>query len=161
MIGQKAETIINSAYELSKKTEFHKCLGPGAGDKRTQVFMHELQKIILEKYQTDYSEKQICGNNSLAVDFYIPEEKTIIEIALGLPNPNTEFEKDLLKAIISKELGNKISKLIFISRPGAKKKCNQPGRKAFIEWMKNNHEIYIDIYELFGEPRKRNRKRND
>jgi len=152
----KYEIIVETAYCIASKTEnFQEVKGAGIGNYATNEFMAELRRNLIEVFGTDFSEKKISGKNSFAVDFYIPEEKSIIEVALGLPNTASEFEKDILKAIMAKELGSDIENLIFISRAGAIKKCNQPGRKAIQDWVKDIHNINIKIYELPGEPRKR------
>ena len=44
------------------------------------------------------SERRLCGDTSFAADFFFQDDATIVEIALGLINPASEFEKDILKA---------------------------------------------------------------
>lgn len=137
---------------------FQAVLGPGAGDRATGEFMRKLREHASAQFRSDYSEKKICGENSFAVDFYFPEEKTIVEVALGLPNPATEFEKDVLKAIMAQETGQPVTRLVFISRPGAAKKCSQPGRSAVKAWAKAKHGLAIEVHDLHGEPRVRKRR---
>jgi hypothetical protein len=43
----------------------------------------------------DFSERKICGDTAQAVNFYFPSEATFVEVAFGLRNPQTEFEKVL------------------------------------------------------------------
>lgn len=138
--------------------EFHSVKGPGAGNYATNAFLREIRELAIGEFGEDFSEKRICGDTSQAVDFYFPAEGTIVEVALGLPNPASEFEKDVLKAIMAKENGCRIRRLVFISRPGAAKKCQQPGRAAIIFWAKAHHGISVEIYELNGVPRRRVRK---
>ena len=136
---------------------FQDVLGPGAGDHHTSAFIKRLRDLALGTFGSDYSEKKICGETSLAVDFYFPEEETIVEVALGLPNPSTEFEKDVLKAVIAEETGTRVRRLVLISRAGGAKKCNQPGRTAVKSWAKTKHGLTIEVHDLPGEPRKRRR----
>jgi len=143
----------------STDANFHSALGPGEGDRRTQLFMRLLRERAARMFGADYAERKVCGETSLAVDFYIPEEETIVEVALGLPNSGSEFEKDVLKAIMAQEFGNGVRRLFFISRPGAAKKCSQPGRTAVMEWAFSKHHLQIEIHELEGEPRIRKRKK--
>lgn len=142
----------------SENPAFQAVLGPGAGDRNTHAFMRRLREAALQVFGSDYSEKKICGKTDLAVDFYFPHEKVIVEIALGLPNPATEFEKDVLKAIMAQETGQPVERLMLISRPGVIKKCAQPGRSAVIAWAKAKHSLSIEVYDLHGEPRKRRRR---
>jgi hypothetical protein len=136
---------------------FEEVLGPGAGDHRTTAFMRRLRDTAQQVFGADYSEKKICGETSLAVDFYFPAERTIVEVALGLPNPSTEFEKDVLKAIMAQETGQSVAKLVLISRAGGAKKCAQPGRAAVRAWAKTKHGLEIEVHDLPGEPRKQKR----
>lgn len=137
------------AQNLASSTEgFLDVKGPGAGNYATNKFISALGKLASEKFREDFSEKNICGSNSLAVDFYFPKDGVIVEVALGLRNPNTEYEKDILKALMAKELGNDVRKLVFITKPGGLKKCNQPGRKAVKNWLLSSNQIEIDVLEL-------------
>jgi hypothetical protein len=152
--------LIELAQDLAATNlEFQAVLGPGDGDKATGEFMRRLRERASVHFGSDYSEKQICGQNALSVDFYFPEEQTIVEVALGLPNPATEFEKDVLKAIMAQETGQSVIRLVFISRAGGAKKCSQPGRSAVKAWAKSKHGLAIEVHDLQGEPRTRKRRR--
>ena len=94
------------------------------------------------------AERKICGNNDYSVDFYFEAEGTIVEVALGLPNPHTEFERDVVKAALAKEAGYRVKRLFFISKPGARKKCQQPGRAAVAEWELRRYRIKVEVHEL-------------
>ena len=124
----------------SNSAEFQAVRGPGIGDKATGAFMKELRQRSRLAFGEDHSEKRLCGDNALAVDFYFPAEGAIVEVALGLPNPTTELEKDILKAIMAQEQGQRVKTLFFISRAGAIKKCSQPGRSAMVRWAHANHK---------------------
>ena len=102
----------------------------------------------MDEFGEDFSERKICGDNAFAVDFYFPAEGTIVEVALGLPHPKTEYEKDILKAVMAQEMGNRVSQLVFISKPGARAKCSQPGRVAIKVWLERHHGIAIEVQEL-------------
>ena len=122
--------------------------GPGVGDRANLSFMKDLRIRAEKAFGHDFSEKKICGKNNYAVDFYFPREATIVEVALGLRNPRTEFETDVLKAIMAKEVGHRVRHLVFISKLGAEKKCRQPGRMAIRAWAKRNHDIAIAVHDL-------------
>lgn len=49
---------------------------------------------------------------------------------------------------MAKSLGEKVTKLLFVSKPGGTKKCNQPGRVAVKDWLKQTHKIDIEIIDL-------------
>lgn len=157
---EKTTVLIRLAHELANATpNFQEVRGAGDGDHATNSFMKQLRARACQKFGVDYSEKKLCGDTGFAVDFYIPEESAIIEVALGLPNPACEFEKDIIKAIMAQNFGKAVTHLIFISRAGAIRKCQQPGRTAIRNWAKSEHQLQIEVHELGGEPRVRRRKK--
>lgn len=146
---KKFERLYEIAKDQSEKTYgFLDIKGPGIGNHATNQFITALRGQAIDEFGVDYSERNICGPNSLAVDFYFPDEGVIVEVALGLKNPNTEYEKDILKAIMAKDLGNKLEKLVFFTKPGGAKKCNQPGRVAVKQWLLSAHQIELEVLDL-------------
>jgi len=145
----QADELFHLAQQLASDTpDFFKTKGPGAGDRATNAFVNELRSRAIKVFGADHAEKEISGDNGYRVDYYFPDEATIVEIALGLPKPKTEFELDILKAILAKEAANPVSRLVFISKPGASKKCSQPGRSSIIDWLARNYGIKVDVVEL-------------
>jgi hypothetical protein len=156
MNPDRPSLLVNLAREVAAQTpDFQAVRGAGDGDRATHAFMRKLRDDATAAFGRDYSECKMCGDTAFAADFYFPEEATIVEVALGLPNPASEFEKDILKAFMARESGFDVRRLMFISRSGAAKKCQQPGRGAIRDWARSKHDLEIEIHELPGEPRKR------
>lgn len=129
----KADQLFSLAQGVAdERLTFFEIKGPSIGDHDTAQFMLELRRQAGQAFGMDHSEKKICGANNLCVDFYFAEEATIVEVALGLRNPTSEYERDVLKAIMAKECGNPVNHLLFISKPGAAKRLSQPGAAAII-----------------------------
>src|SRR6266542_3632820 len=112
--------------------------------------MKDLQIRAANAFGDDHSEKEICGKNKLRVDFYFSDEETIVEVALGLRNPLSEYERDILKAIMANEAGNHVARLVLISKPGALKRLAQPSAAAIRAWAERNHGIKVEIRELIS-----------
>ena len=149
---KQSQRLYEIANDLAASTiGFFEKKGPGKGNRATNEYIAELGKRAIREFGQDFSEQNICGNNSLAVDFYFPEEGTIVEVALGLRNPNTEYEKDVLKAVMAKTLGYNVSSLLFISKPGGRAKCTQPGREAVKTWLEKKQEIGLINLEVINE----------
>ena len=141
--------ILRIAQDLANENPgLFKKKGPGLGNQYTNFFMLELQKRAKDKFGVDFSEQRICGDTQFAVDFYFPEEATIVEIALSLNNPNREFEKDIIKAILAKQAGKAVNRLVFISKPGATQRNEEPGPKAIASWVEKDYGIKVIIREL-------------
>lgn len=155
----KTTKLLKLARDLAASIpDFHTIKGAGPGDHATNQFMRHLRKAALTDFGVDNSERAISGTKLSKVDFYFEDEGTIVEIALGLPNPNTEFEKDIFKALLAQDLGHNVQRLVFLSRPGAAAKCAQPARAGVTAWAKKNHGLEVMVHEFEGKPRKRVRK---
>jgi hypothetical protein len=145
----KVEDLLLLAQRIAdQRPDFLQVKGPGIGDKDTASFVRELRAAAINTFGKDYAEQRICGENNLSVDFYFPGEASIVEVALTLRFPQSEFEKDVLKAIIAKERGANVEHLVFLSKPGALKRHKQPGSRAIQDWAQRNHGLAITIYEL-------------
>ncbi|HYX28813.1 MAG TPA: hypothetical protein VE863_09610 [Pyrinomonadaceae bacterium] len=144
----KSEVLFSLAQALAgERPTLFQVKGPGVGDHDTGSFIRELRNRALEAFGMDFAEKNICGENNLRVDYHFPDEETIVEVAFGLRNPLSEYERDILKAIISRECGYAVSRLLFISKPGAQKRLSQPGASAINRWAAQQG-ITIEVREL-------------
>jgi hypothetical protein len=144
-----ADQIVAFAQQLADlRPDFFTKKGPGAGDDEVNSYMRELRAGVEQRLGKDYSEKRICGDNNLAVDFFVEEENTILEIALSLRNPNCEFERDILKALMAKEAGKTVDRLIFVAKPGGLKRFSQPSSQAMANWARTKHNLEIKVYDL-------------
>ena len=145
----KTDELMGLAQTIAtEKQTFFEVRGPGAGNRETTAFMADLRRQAEDGLGTDYTERRISGNSKLAVDFYIPEEATIVEIALGLKHPKSEFERDILKAVMAKEQEYPVERLVFVSKPGGTRRVSQAGAKAIISWLKRHHDIGVEVREL-------------
>lgn len=148
-MNNNSEKLITLAQNIADDSHgFFDIKGPGRGDKATHAFMKDLQSQAKELFDHDFSEQKICGDNKFAVDFYFPSEATIIEIALTIRNSNSEYYKDIFKALLSKKAGNPVEKLIFISKPGALKRHKEPASQAIVALARDDFGISIVINEL-------------
>jgi hypothetical protein len=82
------------ALILANKTpDFYKVKGAGIGDRASNEFMKNLRQLAKSHFGSDFSEMRVCKDTKHAFDFYIPEEGSVIEVALSLHNPASEYEK--------------------------------------------------------------------
>jgi len=145
----KTSELIKIAQSLASKTpEFHSIKGPGKGDHATKEFMTKIRRLANDSFGVDYSEKKISRSANFAVDFWFPDDKTVVEFALTLRNSSSEFHKDIFKVLLAIDAGEKVDKLVFISKPGAIKRHSEPASKAITNWLKKKYEIETTIIEL-------------
>ena len=94
----KAMTLLVLAQRVAEQTPgYFTAGGPGPGNRRSSAFMAQLKSIAKQAFSRDYSEAKLCGDNKLAMDFYFPDEETVVEVAALLGGPNSEYEKDIFK----------------------------------------------------------------
>ncbi len=128
---------------------FFDAKGPGKGDRCTEDYMNKVRHAAQREFGADFAEASICGDGVAAkVDFYFPDEGSVVEIALTLKNPSNEYEKDFFKVLLAKEAGARINRLVFISKPGAIKRRSEPLPRAISDWAKRHHDIDTVILEL-------------
>jgi hypothetical protein len=143
------DRLIKLAEDLAnERAGFFEIAGPGRGDNRTNEFMVELNARARRELGDDFGEKVISGATNLRVDFYIPDEETILEVALSLRNPSSEFERDLLKAILAKDSGKGVKKLILLCKPGGEARHAQRSSVAFMEWLRRTQQIEVSVRDL-------------
>lgn len=127
----------------------HQNQGPGGGNLNTNHFMAVLRSRVLQAIGEGFDEQMICGpDNQMRVDFYIPKESTVIEIALNLDNPNSEYERDLFKVILAKKTGHSITTLILVGCHGAINRQNSPSSQAMRSLLHEDYQISVVIQEL-------------
>ena len=144
-----AERLLAIAQELAlEDPTFFEKKGAGVGDKATAAFMRELERRANEAFGTNHSEQTICGTNKFCVDYYFRDEATIVEVAMSLRNPNSEFERDILKAIMAQDEGHPVRHLVLISKPGASKRLGAPSSRAIIEWAARAHDLAVTVHEI-------------
>jgi hypothetical protein len=122
--------------------------GAGAGDRDTYAFMEQLKVWVETAFGRNYYEQRICGVVGFKPDFYFPDEATIVEIAMGLRNPSSEYERDIFKALLDLDLKQPVQQLVFFAKPGALDRFAQPGQKAIASWVQRTHGIAITVREF-------------
>lgn len=146
----KVERLLRIIQEIAdERPNFFVRKGQGTGNVDTNRFVAELRRRARIEFGADYSEKKICGDTNHAVDYYFHDEATIVEVALSLWTPNSEFEKDVLKALMAQEQ-YPVKRLILIGKPGSVAKCNSPSRKSIIDWVQRTHDLQVKVHEILN-----------
>ena len=145
----KAEMVAVIADRLARETpDFFAVKGPGAGDRANRSFMQQLRELARGSFGADYAERQLCTGTKFAVAFYFPDEATAVELAFGMHNPISEYERDLFKCFLAIDAGYAIRKLLFITKPNGYRKLQEPAPRAIAAWAKKHVGLEIDILEL-------------
>jgi len=145
----KWQTLCLLAQELAEHTpEFFEKKGPGKGDHATAAFVRSLRQLALETFGSDFSEKAVCSTAGFRFDFYFKDEAVAVELAFGLHNPISEFERDVFKGLLAIEDGCVLKKLILMGKPGAIARLSAPAPIAIRALAAKRFELAVEILEL-------------
>ncbi len=145
----KTQRIVRLAQEVadSLPAMFHK-KGPGPGNDFTKLYMAILNQRVTKALGKQYVEQCISGNTKQCVDFFVPNENTIVEVELSLYNSHTNLERDIFKALLAIDSGHQIQTLLLVGKEPAKKIHTQPALIALINWVKTHHELNVVIEDI-------------
>jgi hypothetical protein len=133
---------------VDQASDFFEKKGPGIGDHATGAFVRGLRQLAKDVLGADYSEKVACKAAGFRFDFFFPDEGTAVEFAFGLHNPNSEFERDILKCILAIEDGCKVRKLVLVGKPGAIVRLGAPAPKAIVDLVRKRFDLAVEVLEL-------------
>ncbi len=145
----KSDHLLLLAQGIAEQTSgFFDKKGPGVGDHATGAFVRSLRQLAKEVFGADYSEKVVCKGAGFRFDFFFPDEGTAVEFAFGLHNPNSEFERDILKCVLAIEDGCAVRKLILVGKPGAIVRLGAPAPKAIVALVGKRFDLAVEVLEL-------------
>jgi hypothetical protein len=150
-LGPFARAAIAEADQLASSTiDFLSPKGPGVGDRFTADFLKRLGDCLVTRNIAAEPQFRVGQTVAYSFDFYIPAERTVIEIALGAHNPSTEYEKDILKCLIARTNGIRVDHLVLLGRPGAKKRLSGPGPSSIARHALMHWNLLVDVLEIPG-----------
>ena len=149
----KPERLYFLAQGIAERTpRFFETKGPGMGDRASLEYMRNLRTAALGLFGKDFSEIRVSKGVAFAIDFVFLDECTAVEVALGLHNSLTEYERDIFKCLLAQQAGQQIRRLIFIAKPGGIAKQMAPGPKAIAQLVASKFGLQVEILELVPKP---------
>lgn len=154
--ARNTKLIADKVYRMAQQIAthipgFHKRRGPGkkAGNRVTDRFLAALDDRVRRRWKTECRiQEPVVDGLAYRFDYFIPSEKTVVEIALSLRNAVTEFEKDIFKAILARAAHKPVRRLLLIGKQGAVKRQGAPGPTAIKKWVKQQCGIEVQVKEL-------------
>ena len=151
-MNSKVEQILSILDEVASSfgESFLKRLGPGkdAGNGVTNQFMSKVNAEVASRVGHDLADRRICGETNFSVDFYVPEQATVIEVELSARNPHTNLERDLFKTFLANQAGNIVRKLVLVGKPGTLKRLALPDLRAIAAWSKEKQDVQLEVIEI-------------
>lgn len=145
----KTQTICDLAQQVADELpDMFRKKGPGEGNHFTNLYMSRLNKAVAALLGKSCIEQKICDPTDLCVDFYVPEEATIIEVELSLYNVHTNLDRDIFKGLLAKDAGHSVSTLLLIGKEPAKERHTQPASRVLIDFVKRHHDLNVIIEDI-------------
>jgi hypothetical protein len=145
----KTQIIHNLAQQVADELpDMFRKKGPGEGNLFTNQYMSRLNAAVAATVGKSYVEQKICDPTDQCVDFYVPEESTIIEVELSLYNVHTNLDRDIFKALLAKDAGHRVATLLLIGKEPAKERHTQPASRALIDFVKRHHDLNVVIEDI-------------
>ncbi len=144
------EILYGLTDRLARKDHRFYVRGPGKADRASDRFVKKVARHAKARLGSRVrSEEPVTDKASLRFDFYLPRERTAVEIALGLGNPASEWEKDLFKALLARHHGKGIRKLVFFTLPKGIKVRSSPSSLEEIRYL-GARGIQVELRQLRG-----------
>ena len=109
------------------------------------AFKAELRSRAFTAFCVDYAGKPIPGGG-LPVDYLMGS--TVVEVALNLRDPNSEFERSIIKVLMTQCELHTVTHLLFLAKTGARARCDIPARKAVVAWAEREYGVHVEVREL-------------
>lgn len=120
----------------------------GAGTLFVNEVMNHLKLLVAQEFGSDVVNQFLSVTNPQAVDFWLEDEHTIVEMEFNILSSPPVLEKEVLKALLAKDAGKDVRQLVLIGDPGAALLSHAPTPASIIEWVERRHQICVQIWDL-------------
>ena len=147
-IVTKAQRIFKLAQEGADAYRMFKLRRAGAGTPFVNEVINHLKFLVAQEFGSDVVNRFLSTANRQAVDFWLEDEHTIIEMEFDILTSPPVLEKEVFKALLARDAGNDVRQLVLISDPGAALLSHAPTPASIIEWVERWHQIRVQIWDL-------------
>ncbi len=115
----------------------------------TRQFVSFIGELVSTRWPDEVKiDQKAASTGKFTFNFYVPSEETAIELALGMRNTFSEYENDIFMALLAKEAGLPLQRLILIGKHGAIKVRNAPGSRSIRDWVKLRFNLTVEVHEF-------------
>lgn len=123
----------------------------------TQPYLTALKESLKAQWPNMFTSEQPFDDDMTrcAFDFYCQDQNMAIEIALSSDGSNTEYFKDIWKAILARRAGSlaHVDQLLIIGKhrnghPGFVHRHQEPFPNAILDYAQNNLGLTIHLMEI-------------
>jgi hypothetical protein len=144
----KAERIFQLAQENADFYHMYKLRRAGAATPFVNEVVNHLKSRVAQEFGTEVINQFLSHQHGQSVDFWLEDEQAIMELEFDILSSPPVLEKQIFRALLAKDAGNDVKRLILIGDPGAALLLQAPTPKAVIDWVKRHYQIGVEIWEL-------------
>lgn len=149
----KAERIFQLAQKDADAYRMFKARRAGAGPPYINEVINHLKFLVVQEFGTGVANQFLSKENCQSVDFWLEDEQTIMEIEFNTFSSPPVLEKEVFKALLAKDAGKDVRRLVLIGDPGSLLLSQAPTPVSIINWVKRRHQIQVQIWELKDKDR--------
>jgi hypothetical protein len=147
-VVNKAQRIFQLAQEGADTYRMFKLRRAGAGTLFVNEVINHLKFLVSQELGSNVVNQFLSKANRQAVDFWLEDEHTIVEMEFNILTSPPVLEKEVFIALLAKDAGKDVRKLILIGDPGAALLSHAPTPASIIEWVARQHQICVQIWDL-------------
>ncbi len=144
----KAGRIFQLAQEGADAYGMYKARRAGGGTPYINEVLNHLKLRVSQEFGAETVNRFLGRKNHQPVDFWLEDERAIVEMEFDIFSSPPILEKEIFKALLAKDAGTDVRHLILIGDPGSALLSQAPTPSSVIEWVERNHQIKVQIWEL-------------
>jgi len=144
----KAERIIHLAREVAASYDLLNARRAGSGDSYSREVLDHLKSMVVEEFGPGVANQFLSKANRQAVDFWLEDEQTIVEVEYSMWSSDPLLEKEVFKALLAKDAGKDVRHLILVGDPGSVRRWQTPTPRSVMDWVERHQQIRVQIKEL-------------
>ena len=144
----KAERIFQLAQEDAQSYHMYKLRRAGASTPFVNEVVNHLKSRVAQEFGAGVVNQFLSNQHGQSVDFWLEDEQTIMEVEFDILSSPPVLEKQIFRALLAKDTGKDVKRLILIGDPGSVLLSQSPTPTAVIDWVQRHCQIGVEIWEL-------------
>ena len=144
----KAERIFQLAQEGADAYRMFKARRAGAGTPYVNEVINHLKFRVTQELGAGVVNQFLSKESRQAVDFWLEDEQTIMEMEFNILRSPPVLEKQVFKALLAQDGGKDVRQVILIGDPGAGLLAQAPGPVSVMNWVQRRYDLRVQIWEL-------------
>lgn len=144
----KAERIFQLAQKGADAYGMYKARRAGGGTPYINEVLNHLKLLVTQEFGADVVDRFLSEEAHQSVDFWLADEQTMVEMEFDIFSSPPILEKEIFKALLAKDAGKDVRRLVLIGDPGSVVLSRAPMALSIIDWVARHHRIEVQVWEL-------------